>query len=114
MGYIVWSGEVADHHLGAERANSVGALVIVVHQCAYRQLARAEQLDHGAANASDATTRAGHQYGHWRAHDWSPRVLELIGLCDQTSPDGPSVEVLVAWRSPKRERDEAVFLEVNL
>jgi hypothetical protein len=63
MTHIVWSGEVANHHLGTERANSIGTLVIVVHQCAYRHRARAEQLDHGAANASDAATRASHEYG---------------------------------------------------
>jgi hypothetical protein len=58
---ICWPREVTDDDVGAERAQSVGAVVVVVRHRSYGPAALTQQCHDLAAYAANSTAGTGHQ-----------------------------------------------------
>jgi hypothetical protein len=80
---ICWPREVTDDDVGAERAQGIGAVVVVVRHRSYGPAALTQQRHNLAAHAADSPAGTGHQDETRLSHRLPPFVIPAILWCDQ-------------------------------
>jgi hypothetical protein len=98
---ICWPQEVTDDNLGAEPAQGIGAVVIVVRQRSYGLAALTEQRHNLVAHAADSPAGTGHQDETRFSHRPSPFVVNMSpGPSRMVANSNQSTRTLrTSWRS---------------